>query len=257
MYLPIVGLSIAVSAALAHSRMPARRLVLTGAACVAVAFIATSLRSRVWSDGILFWQDVVEKSPRKARGYQHLTHMYVAAGRCAEALSRLEKAHDIASRDYFILLNWAEAHTCAGDRNAALGKLYEAARLEPTADVYGLIAEALLDQGRNSEAGQAFAKALAMEPPGTDLGYVYKGNLALVEDDLPAAVDAMNRAVAVNPYSPEAVSLLRRIRTAHAIREKRSSALQPQPYRRPPLPEQPMRVPAAQAAVVYGQDGSE
>jgi protein O-mannosyl-transferase len=248
MYLPIAALSIAVSAAVAHSRVPVQRFAMICAACSAVAFFATAHRSAIWSDGISFWQDVVEKSPRRARGYQHLAHMYVAAGRCKEAVSRLEAAKNVAPRDYFILLNWAEAHSCAGNRTAALEKLYEAARLEPTADVYGLIADSLFEQGRTSEAGQAFAKALAMEPPGTDLRYVYMGNMALVENDLTRAVDATERALAVNPYSPEAAALVRRIRAASATREKSWAAhleMQRQPEGWPPrAPSESVHVPA-------------
>jgi Tfp pilus assembly protein PilF len=212
MYLPIVGLAILVSAAFVNSRLPATRLAMICAVCSVLALFATAQRNEVWSDGIAFWQDVVAKSPRKARGYQHLTHMYVAAGRCRDAISHLESVRDVASRDYFILLNWADAYNCDQRPDAALEKLREAARLESTADVYGRMGAILIVEGRNAEAAGAFKAALAKEPPGTDLAYIYQGNLAIIEGNRTAAEEAVRRALSVNPWSPEAGSLLRLIR---------------------------------------------
>ena len=223
MYLPIAGLCIGLGASLASSRIPARRLAMVCAVCSIVAFVATARRTAIWSDGIVFWQDVVVKSPQKARGYQHLTHMYVAAGRCKEAISRLETVDGLASRDYFILLNWADAYICAGDRSAALRKLQEAARLESTADVYGQMGRILIEEGRVNEARAAFAEALAKEPPGTDLAQIYRGNLALLANDHTGALDAVQRALSLNPWCPEAAWLLRLIRLS-AIPDRSAAA---------------------------------
>jgi tetratricopeptide (TPR) repeat protein len=221
MYLPIVGLAIAVSASLAQLPIPTHRLAWTFTACSVFAFFATAHRAQVWSDGVSFWQDVVAKSPRKARGYPHLTHTYVAARRCEEAINHLERVKDVMPRDYFILVNWAQAYTCA-----ALAKLQEAEKLMPSADVYGMMGGILAEQGRTAEAEEAFTKAVAKEPPGTDLSHVYLGNLALLANNRIRAEEEYRRALAVNPYSPEAVSQLRRLDIA-ASREDRSRSVVP------------------------------
>jgi Flp pilus assembly protein TadD len=221
MYLPIVGLAIAVSAVIACSRVSIQRFAVASVVCSVLAFFATEQRSQVWSNGIAFWQDVVKKSPRKARGYPHLTHAYVASGKCQQAIDHLQSVRQVMPRDYFILVNWAQAYTCANRPDAALEKLQEAANVIPTADVYGMIGGILAQQGRSGEAEQAFTKALAKEPPGTDLAFVYQGNLALLANNSAAADEAYRKALSVNPYSPEALSQLRRLHEA-AAREERS-----------------------------------
>jgi tetratricopeptide (TPR) repeat protein len=211
MYLPIVGLAVALSARLAQVSVSNYRVALVCTFLSAIAFLATVERARVWSNGVAFWQDVVEKSPRKARAYQHLTHAYVTTGRCDEAVSYLEKAKDIVPRDYFTYVNWAQAYACTNQADAALEKLREAEKMMPTAFVYGAIADSLIKLGRTTEAEQALAMALSKEPPGTDLAHVYQGNLALLANNRTQAEEEYRRAVALNPYSPEAATLLRRL----------------------------------------------
>jgi tetratricopeptide (TPR) repeat protein len=222
MYLPIVGLCIAFSAALASSRITSRRLAVICCICSVLALFATVRRNQIWSDPILFWRDVVAKSPQKARGYQHLTQAYVAAGRCKEAIGQLDNVRPVASSDYFILLNWADAYSCIGNSHGALEKLREAARLESSADVHGRIGMILIEEGRNEEARRAFVEALSKEPPGTDLAYIYRGNLALIASDYAGAADAVQRALSVNPWCPEAKPLLRLIEVS--ARSSRNSS---------------------------------
>jgi hypothetical protein len=59
----------------------------------------------------------------------------------------------------------------------------------------------------------AFEMAIAKEPAGTDLSHVYRGNLLRIRGEREAAEAEYRRALALNPYSPEALAELRRMRS--------------------------------------------
>jgi tetratricopeptide (TPR) repeat protein len=214
MYLPIVGLAIALTGALANLPMPTARLASTSAVVTVLAFCLTAQRASIWSDSVLFWSDVVAKSPVKDRGYSHLINAYMIAGRCEEAVEYMSKAGGAVPRDYLIAFNWARAYACAKRPNEALAMMQEAERLNPTADVYGVTGDILWSEGRTAEAHAAYTKAIAKQPPGTDLNYVYKGHIALLGNNRTEAEQEYRNALNLNPYSPEALAQLRRLQAA-------------------------------------------
>jgi tetratricopeptide (TPR) repeat protein len=62
---------------------------------VAVVLIltgATYARNRVWGDEVTLWQDVVKKSPRKARGDNNLGNAYRSLGNFDEAIKQYQFA---------------------------------------------------------------------------------------------------------------------------------------------------------------------
>jgi tetratricopeptide (TPR) repeat protein len=228
MYLPIAALAIAIGAAIANARLRNHRVAMIAVGISAVAFVLTTQRAGVWSSSLTFWQDVVTKSPGNVRAYRNLTQSYVASGRCEDAIKHLERGTASVPRDYFVLVNWAQAYRCAQRPEAALKKLDEADRLRPSAFVSGIRGELLLKMGRTDEAREAFAQAVALEKPGTDLAYVYEGNLAFLRNNYVEAAEAYRRAIAVNPASPEATSLLRRLEPIIGRNERAGNPWQPQ-----------------------------
>jgi tetratricopeptide (TPR) repeat protein len=214
MYLPIVGLAIALTGALANLPIPTTRFALTSAAVTVLAFSLTAQRASIWSDGVLFWSDVVAKSPAKDRGYSHLINAYVIEGRCDEAVDHIRRVGNAVPRDYFVAFNMARAHACAKRPSEALTMLQEAERLNPTADVYGFFGDILWSEDRTVDAQAAYTKALAKQPSGTDLSHVYKGHIALLGNNRTEAEQEYRNALNLNPYSPEALAQLRRLQAA-------------------------------------------
>jgi Flp pilus assembly protein TadD len=213
MYLPIAGLALATGMLVAGLRLSIQSIAFICMGSCVVGSAITAHRNKVWSDPVLFWQDVVAKSPHKSRGYPHLTHAYIVAGRCEEAVRHLERVTSIVPNDYFILYNWARAHACANELDPALRKLREAGKLMQTADVYALMGSILAVQQKTEQALEAFEKAIAKEPPETDLFHVYRGHMLRLRGQRDAAETEYRRALALNPYSPEALTELRRMRS--------------------------------------------
>jgi MYXO-CTERM domain-containing protein len=71
----------------------ARRLAV--AALVVALGAATAWRNRVYADPVVFWEDVVAKSPGHARAYNNLGHSLAGACRLAEAEAALSRAIEL------------------------------------------------------------------------------------------------------------------------------------------------------------------
>ena len=92
-YLPSVGLFVAATALV--FTMPTRfagRISVLFSLIVLVLSVAGYSRNQVWRDPLVFWGDVVRKSPGKARTHKGLAETYVALGRQEEARKEYETA---------------------------------------------------------------------------------------------------------------------------------------------------------------------
>lgn len=89
-YLPSVGFFLAVTAGIAGiaaSRQHSLTGLWTAMALLCLIFTATTVaRNRIWSDEITLWQDVVEKSPDKARSRQALGALYLKRNMTEKAI---------------------------------------------------------------------------------------------------------------------------------------------------------------------------
>lgn len=211
LYLPMLGLLIAAAGWVAGLRVRPAALAFRLAGIVLVCGLLTANRAAVWSDPVVFWQDVVAKSPRKARPYPHLLYSYMLANRCGEAVEHLERVSRDLPRDYLILLNWAQAYDCAGKPRQALEKIAEAALLEGKPEVFAFQAQLLERSGERERAIEALRKAGSLQPLDTELGYVYRGQLLQLDGLLNEAEEAFQKALVYNPRSPEALAGLRQI----------------------------------------------
>lgn len=78
------------------------------AGCVAVAVLlgaTTARRTLVYRDEVVFWTDVVAKSPRKARAWNNLGVAFLEADRTAEADAAFSRALELDPLDYRAAFN--------------------------------------------------------------------------------------------------------------------------------------------------------
>ncbi|MBI4839245.1 MAG: tetratricopeptide repeat protein [Nitrospirae bacterium] len=71
--------------------------------------IGTFLRNRVWTNEVMFWDDVVKKSPDKAMGYNNRGNAYGKIGRYDLALPDIEKTISYFPTDPNAKLTWEQA----------------------------------------------------------------------------------------------------------------------------------------------------
>jgi protein O-mannosyl-transferase len=112
LYLPSIGLFIALAAVTAHlgGRLPASRpgfaRIAARWACILIAsalFFGTVARNRVYSDEVSFWSDAARKSPLKARTRNNLGYALFRAGDMDGALEEFRLAlqldpHSVSAR---------------------------------------------------------------------------------------------------------------------------------------------------------------
>lgn len=129
-YLPSVGFFMALVALLAAAvwEVPRWRRVV----CVAVLMIcivltaATVLRNRKWSDRLQLWEDVLEKSPNKARPQHTVGFIYVKRNQPEKALPHLVRAIELdhGMDRYWATLNAAIAQMDKFKGRSSMGLEY-------------------------------------------------------------------------------------------------------------------------------------
>jgi protein O-mannosyl-transferase len=243
LYLPSVGFWIAVTSALflAHRRFGGEKypFLLPAVLSAAVLLLCgmTYARNRVWGTEVSLWEDVVRKSPAKARGYNSLGFALRKEGRVGEAVERYRKAiqlepdyalahnnlgfayymlrrNDEAIAQYELALrsmpDFAEAHNGLGIVYGEQGNFQRAMeenrialRLKPDfAQVYTNLGNLYWKQGLIDNAFVQYRMAIRIRPdlaePYNNLGVLY-ANMGLLDQALPY----FDAAVRMNPGNPD------------------------------------------------------
>lgn len=207
LYLPSVGLALAAAALAfeARRRLPAfAHLVVPALSALALLLGAAAfLRNEVWRDEVRLWEDVVEKSPAKARPHLWLGWLYLGAGRADDAAREIEAAVRARSdAGTYGALGVVRARQ--GRYRDALASYRRALELDPGAaevhDNLGLLYKSL---GDAEAAGNEYREALRLCPgyadAHNDLGALYAR-----EGRLDDAIREFRAALAANPIHANA-----------------------------------------------------
>jgi tetratricopeptide (TPR) repeat protein len=216
----MIGFIIAAFEVLRRLRIGAAALVAALGAILAAAGVASYQRNQVWTSAIALWEDTVKKSPAKRRPRFQLAFAYYEANRCADAVREFGRTAEIAPPDYDHLVDWALSYDCLGHHGEALAKLRQAAALQPGAHAQSLIGMIYAKQSHWGQALEALALAEKLNP-GFAMTYVYRGNIYLQTGRPAIALPEFERALAVEPQNPLALSGLA---TAQAALRRRPVA---------------------------------
>jgi tetratricopeptide (TPR) repeat protein len=171
LYLPSVGFIIAIMASVAMmvrragSRTAARGAV-AGIVCAAcVLGGAAYARNSVWKTNISLWQDVVKKSPSKARPHYNLGVAYTAQGRTEDAVKEFRAAIQ-AKPDYFEAhYNLAKAYTREGRIADAIKEFLAVIQINPDhVDAHYNLGIAYSKEGDIENAIREYRIATAIDP---------------------------------------------------------------------------------------------
>ncbi len=198
LYLPMIGILLVVTAALARIRIDRRKLAALLSATVLVLAFLTYQRNQVWASDTALWEDAARNSPAKQRVHFHLAHAYFSLGRCSDALAQYAQAAQLNKPDYGLLVDWGLAYECADQPDAAVTKLREAAALDPTAHVYTQIAMVYAKRSHWPEALDALAAAEKRDP-NYAVTYYYRGGVRAKTGDFAGAVADYQHALALDP----------------------------------------------------------
>ncbi len=198
LYLPMFGLLLIAIEFIRRLKLTRLALGASMAALLLLYGVATRSRNQVWSSSMALWTDSVSKSPNKTRPHYQLAYAYqYEQGNCPEAVRQYAIAATLEQPDYRALIDSALASDCAGNTTAAIQQLEQAAKLEVTAHVYSQLGMMLAKEKRMEEALQTLDRAEKLDPA-FDMTYAYRGNIYLLQEDRPKAIEQYKRALNIN-----------------------------------------------------------
>jgi len=209
MYLPFIGLTLVVLEVL--RRLELKQAIAAGAAILTISTVMTYQRAEVWSSALALWTDTSAKSPKKMRPMFHLAFAQYQEGNCGRAATTFEAASRLDAPDYRLLVDWANALSCAGQKDHAADEYMAAIRLNPwLAEAYVGLSAVYGEQRKLDEAVRALDTAQAIDP-GIAQIYVNRGGVFELQGNGVGAAAQYRRALSLDPANRTAREALQRL----------------------------------------------
>ncbi len=208
MYLPSAGVFLALSTAIfmAVDRWKAYARVITVMLAVIIIALtgATYARNSVWKDELTLWQDVVNKSPNKARGYNNLGFAYKSLNLIDRAIEHYLIALKIDPNMHKAHYNLGYAYKLQGFIDKAIKHYQIAIKLNPDIpEFHNNLGNAFKSKGLIDKAIDQYQIAIKLNPdypaPHVNLGNIYMSK-GLTEE----AIDQYRTAIRLDPAFLEA-----------------------------------------------------
>jgi Flp pilus assembly protein TadD len=181
-YLPSVGFftAIATGVFLVAARLKREKSMIPIVVVITLALSATTYaRNNVWRDEAGFWEDVVKKSPNKARPRNNLGIIYYKTGHLDKAVKELEIAIRLAPGIDDTHCNLGVVYNAQNRLSKAIVELRAALRLNPdNAEARYNLGVAYHQQGRLVKAMREYQTAVRLNPDYAEahnnLGVIYQ-----------------------------------------------------------------------------------
>ena len=207
LYLPSVGFFMAIMSGiaviqvkLANQTKAAAKVFVPAMILVVISLSVTAYaRNIVWSDEITLWEDVVKKSPYKARPHYHLGAAYEKQGRLDETIREYRTA--ISLNPHFAQghYNLGVVYQKQGHLDDAITEYQTAIKLRPNQpEIHNNLGVAYEKQGRLDDAMKEYQTAIELKPDYADahnnLGVVFQK-----QGHLDDAIREYETAINLNP----------------------------------------------------------
>jgi len=181
LYLPSIGFFIGCISFLDWMINQHRLKIIVIIIIVACLSVSTYARNTLWKDPQKLWEDVIEKAPNNVRAYNEIGAIFRDEGKYAQAMEQFEKALKINKNYAVTYYNIGYIQYKLGTYENALTYFREALRFQLTAqlhmDIYNSIGITYSEMGNDTDAVQAFKKAVGILPgsiiPYNNLGRQY------------------------------------------------------------------------------------
>lgn len=169
-------------------------------AVIAALSIVSYQRNQVWKNELTLWNDVVLKSPHKARPYSSLGAIYAQEGRLTQALVYDNKAIEIDPNIAGAYYNRGRIFARQSDFSRAMSDLNKAIAIDPDyAQAYVNRGNIYDKQGYLSQALSDYNKAVAINPGFID-AYYKSGNIYGKQRNFAQALIEYNKVIEMDPY---------------------------------------------------------
>ena len=181
LYLPVAGVLIGITTGvlIEAKRLKTEKIVISVLVLITLLFSSlTYARNSLWNNGISLWQDVVEKSPNKARPHNNLGYAYASQGQWDRAIAEFQTALSLNPNYVEAHNNLAVAYQTKGQLDMAVEQCQIALRLRPDyAEANYNLGRAYQAKGQLDMAEEQYKTALRLKPDYVDahnnLGYAY------------------------------------------------------------------------------------
>ncbi|MBI4691141.1 MAG: tetratricopeptide repeat protein, partial [Nitrospirae bacterium] len=208
LYLPSVGIFIAVLCFIAdQQRYRWEKIGLTFVVAVAMVIVlltgATHARNTIWRDEINLWEDVISKSPGKARPYNNLGVAYGKQGRFDEAIRQYKIAIKLKPDYAKAHNNLGVIYSSKGWIDDAIEHYWAAIRFRPddAAEAYNNLATAYGDKGWDNMTVEYYQAAIKLKPDYLTAHY----NLGITYEKIGLPVEAIREYQTVLRLNPDDV----------------------------------------------------
>ncbi len=202
LYLSIAGFSLFLTSLIGYflgnrsfKAMVAALLIITGSYAM-----LTYRRNFTWQDEIRLWNDVVAKSPDKARPYYNRGVVYWERGNVAQAILDFSKAIERNPKNYALAYyNRGVAYDEQGRVLEALSDYTQAIQINPSlAEPYNNRGNLFKRAGNLVQAYADFNKAIEINPNLAE-AYVNRGAVYALQGDFNQAILDFGKSVEINP----------------------------------------------------------
>jgi Flp pilus assembly protein TadD len=204
MYLPIVGLIIALIGIASRVRIKAEHLRWATAAALAAFAIVSWNRSEVWTSDYQFWRDSAEKNYSNSRAHYGLGTAMFRAGDCAGAIRELKIASSQEQPDDRMRWNLAEAYQCVKQPEEALRMLKLIPEKVRTSAMFVKIGFLEASSGNAADALDAFDRAIALDAGNAD-AWAYRGLAKVAIQDSKGASADLRHALGIDSSNETAL----------------------------------------------------
>ncbi len=203
LYLPIVGLTMAISLGLARILRTPQQFGWAILLLIVILSLATYQRNNVWTDPLLLWNDVILKSPQKPRGYNNRGVIYALRSQHQNAIADYTEAIKMKPNYPEAYKNRGISYYRIGNREKALLDFNQAITLFPDyAEAYFNRALLHHEEGNTDKALADYSKAIELNPKYID-AFHNRGFLLKEKGETLAALENFNQAIAVDSKNAE------------------------------------------------------
>ena len=224
LYLPSVGFFIALTTFIFWVRNRLKAVISVAGRAVIPMLIGTVLvlsgaaysRNSVWMNRIGFWEDVVKKSPKKARPHSILGIAYSEKGRFEEAIRENQTAIKLDPYYTYAYINLGALYGSQGHFEEAIREFKTAIKLNPNhVEAHNNLGVAYYKKGHFEEAERELLAAIKLNPRRAD-AHMNLGALYGAQGRFEEAIRETQTALRLNPDYVEAY------RNLEALHNKRS-----------------------------------
>jgi Tfp pilus assembly protein PilF len=168
LYLPLVGVftGITTGVLIGAKRLRIEKIVIPTLVLMTLVLSGvTYARNTLWKDERSLWQDIVEKSPNKARPHNNLGTVYVSQGQWDRAIAEYQAALRLKPDFVLAHYNLGTAYASQGQLDRAIAEYQTAFRLKPDyAEAHYNLGNAYTSQGQLDRAIAEYQAALRLKP---------------------------------------------------------------------------------------------